>query len=70
MNDVVDLSGAEILCSIPASDPRKPSYYHSFGKFAAIFAFLDLLICLSASLFYENCLASIQGWKCEPVLFM
>uniref|UniRef100_A0A673JE69 Beta,beta-carotene 9',10'-oxygenase-like n=1 Tax=Sinocyclocheilus rhinocerous TaxID=307959 RepID=A0A673JE69_9TELE len=29
-NDVADLSGAEILCSIPASDPRKPSYYHSF----------------------------------------
>uniref|UniRef100_A0A673GQS8 Beta-carotene 15, 15-dioxygenase 2, like n=1 Tax=Sinocyclocheilus rhinocerous TaxID=307959 RepID=A0A673GQS8_9TELE len=29
-NDAADLSGAEILCSIPASDPRKPSYYHSF----------------------------------------
>ncbi|XP_067262136.1 beta-carotene 15, 15-dioxygenase 2, like [Chanodichthys erythropterus] len=29
-NDVADLSGAEILCSIPAADPRKPSYYHSF----------------------------------------
>lgn len=30
LDDDADLSGAEILCSIPASDPRKPSYYHSF----------------------------------------
>lgn len=29
--DEADLSGAEVLCSIPASDSRRPSYYHSFG---------------------------------------
>uniref|UniRef100_A0A667Y5Y5 Beta-carotene 15, 15-dioxygenase 2, like n=1 Tax=Myripristis murdjan TaxID=586833 RepID=A0A667Y5Y5_9TELE len=28
--DTVDLSGAEVICSIRASEPRKPSYYHSF----------------------------------------
>lgn len=27
-----DLTGAEVICSIPADEPRKPSYYHSFGK--------------------------------------
>ncbi|XP_068594895.1 beta-carotene 15, 15-dioxygenase 2, like [Brachionichthys hirsutus] len=25
-----DLTGAEVICSIPASEPRYPSYYHSF----------------------------------------
>lgn len=30
--DSADLSGAEVICSIPASEPRKPSYYHSFGE--------------------------------------
>uniref|UniRef100_A0A3Q3VYW4 Uncharacterized protein n=1 Tax=Mola mola TaxID=94237 RepID=A0A3Q3VYW4_MOLML len=28
--DSENLSGAEVICSIPASEPRKPSYYHSF----------------------------------------
>ncbi|CAG5921502.1 unnamed protein product [Menidia menidia] len=28
--DSADLSGAEVLCSIRAAEPRKPSYYHSF----------------------------------------
>ncbi|CAN9513356.1 unnamed protein product [Ophioblennius macclurei] len=28
--DSADLSGAEVICSIPATQPRKPSYYHSF----------------------------------------
>lgn len=26
------LEGAKVLCSIPAVDKRKPSYYHSFGE--------------------------------------
>lgn len=30
--DAADLTGAEVICSIPAEEPRKPSYYHSFGK--------------------------------------
>lgn len=30
--DCADLTGAEVICSIPADEPRKPSYYHSFGK--------------------------------------
>lgn len=30
--DAADLTGAEVICSIPADEPRKPSYYHSFGK--------------------------------------
>ncbi|XP_068167104.1 beta-carotene 15, 15-dioxygenase 2, like [Antennarius striatus] len=25
-----DLTGAEVICSIPAAEPRYPSYYHSF----------------------------------------
>lgn len=28
--DAADLTGAEVICSIPADEPRKPSYYHSF----------------------------------------
>ncbi|KAJ0067476.1 hypothetical protein NL108_007942, partial [Boleophthalmus pectinirostris] len=28
--DCADLSGAKVICSIPAAEPRKPSYYHSF----------------------------------------
>ncbi|KAM4616236.1 beta-carotene 15, 15-dioxygenase 2, like isoform 2-T2 [Polymixia lowei] len=28
--DAADLSGAKVICSIRASQPRKPSYYHSF----------------------------------------
>lgn len=30
--DFPDLSGAKVICSIRASEPRKPSYYHSFGE--------------------------------------
>lgn len=30
--DSENLSGAEVICSIPASESRKPSYYHSFGE--------------------------------------
>lgn len=26
------LEGAMVLCSIPAGEKTKPSYYHSFGK--------------------------------------
>uniref|UniRef100_A0A672JHW9 Beta,beta-carotene 9',10'-oxygenase-like n=1 Tax=Salarias fasciatus TaxID=181472 RepID=A0A672JHW9_SALFA len=28
--DSAELNGAEVICSIPATEPRKPSYYHSF----------------------------------------
>ncbi|XP_076020814.1 beta-carotene 15, 15-dioxygenase 2, like [Genypterus blacodes] len=28
--DAADLSGAKVICSIRAAEPRKPSYYHSF----------------------------------------
>lgn len=44
-NDVADLSGAEILCSIPASDPMKPSYYHSFGDFACHICSFSFFFC-------------------------
>lgn len=30
--DSPDFAGAEVICSIPAAEPRKPSYYHSFGE--------------------------------------
>ncbi|XP_030593065.1 beta,beta-carotene 9',10'-oxygenase-like [Archocentrus centrarchus] len=30
MQDSADLTGAKVICSIPAADPRKPSYFHSF----------------------------------------
>ncbi|KAJ3603431.1 hypothetical protein NHX12_028177 [Muraenolepis orangiensis] len=29
--DAADLTGAKVICSIAASEPRKPSYYHSFA---------------------------------------
>lgn len=32
VEDSADLTGASVICSIPASEPRKPSYYHSFGE--------------------------------------
>ncbi|XP_056275598.1 beta-carotene 15, 15-dioxygenase 2, like [Pseudoliparis swirei] len=30
VEDPADLKGARVICSIRASEPRKPSYYHSF----------------------------------------
>nr|XP_043883043.1 beta-carotene 15, 15-dioxygenase 2, like isoform X1 [Solea senegalensis] len=30
MGDSADLTGTKVVCSIPAAEPRKPSYYHSF----------------------------------------
>lgn len=30
--DSADLNGAKVICSIRAQEPRKPSYFHSFGE--------------------------------------
>ncbi|CDQ84619.1 unnamed protein product [Oncorhynchus mykiss] len=46
--DKADFSGAQVLCSIPASDSRKPSYYHSFGQYPSISS-LHLPLYLSPS---------------------
>lgn len=36
--ECADLTGAEVICSIQADEPRKPSYYHSFGKMLPLYA--------------------------------
>uniref|UniRef100_A0A6Q2YIN7 Beta-carotene 15, 15-dioxygenase 2, like n=1 Tax=Esox lucius TaxID=8010 RepID=A0A6Q2YIN7_ESOLU len=39
--DKADLSGAQVLCSIPASDSRKPSYFHSFAMSENYVVFIE-----------------------------
>ncbi|XP_028851224.1 beta-carotene 15, 15-dioxygenase 2, like isoform X2 [Denticeps clupeoides] len=52
--DEADLSGAEVICSIPASDARKPSYYHSFAMSENHVVFIEQPIKLDILRFMVN----------------
>ncbi|KAG9261489.1 beta,beta-carotene 9',10'-oxygenase-like [Astyanax mexicanus] len=63
--DGADLSGAEILCSIPAADPRKPSYYHSFAMSENYVIFIEQPIKLDLLKFM---LYRVQGKSFHKVM--
>ncbi|XP_048098900.1 beta-carotene 15, 15-dioxygenase 2, like isoform X2 [Alosa alosa] len=63
--DEADLSGAEVLCSIPASDSRRPSYYHSFAMSENYVVFIEQPIKLDLLKFM---LYRIQGKSFHKVM--
>uniref|UniRef100_A0A8C6V2C6 Beta-carotene 15, 15-dioxygenase 2, like n=1 Tax=Neogobius melanostomus TaxID=47308 RepID=A0A8C6V2C6_9GOBI len=63
--DCADLSGAEVICSIPAAEPRKPSYYHSFVMSENYIVFVEQPIKLDLLKFM---LYRIQGKSFHKVM--
>ncbi|KAM3868222.1 beta-carotene 15, 15-dioxygenase 2, like [Diretmus argenteus] len=63
--DTADLSGAEVICSIRASEPRKPSYYHSFVMSENYIVFIEQPIKLNLLKFM---LYRIQGKSFHKVM--
>uniref|UniRef100_A0A8C7G9M7 Beta-carotene 15, 15-dioxygenase 2, like n=1 Tax=Oncorhynchus kisutch TaxID=8019 RepID=A0A8C7G9M7_ONCKI len=63
--DKADFSGAQVLCSIPASDSRKPSYYHSFAMSENYVVFIEQPIKLDLLKFM---LFRIQGKSFDKVM--
>ncbi|XP_030647038.1 beta-carotene 15, 15-dioxygenase 2, like [Chanos chanos] len=61
----VDLSGAEIVCSIQAGEPRRPSYYHSFAMSENYVVFIEQPIKLDLLKFM---LYRIQGKSFHKVM--
>lgn len=53
-----DLTGAEVICSIPADEPRKPSYYHSFGKMLPLYTGRVLYVLSQGTLDFD----AQPGW--------
>ncbi|XP_029019352.1 beta-carotene 15, 15-dioxygenase 2, like isoform X2 [Betta splendens] len=60
-----DLSGASVICSIPAAEPRKPSYYHSFAMSENYIVFIEQPIKLDLLKFM---LYRIQGKSFHKVM--
>lgn len=63
--DEADLSGAKVLCSIPAADARRPSYYHSFAMSENYVVFIEQPIKLDLLKFM---LYRIQGKSFHKVM--
>ncbi|KAL0979647.1 hypothetical protein UPYG_G00187750 [Umbra pygmaea] len=63
--DKADLNGAQILCSIPASDSRKPSYFHSFAMSENYVVFIEQPIKLDLLKFM---LFRIQGKSFHKIM--
>lgn len=63
--DCADLSGAKVICSIPAAEPRKPSYYHSFVMSENYIVFVEQPIKLDLLKFM---LYRIQGKSFHKVM--
>lgn len=63
--DCADLSGAKVICSIPAAEPRKPSYYHSFVMSENYIVFVEQPIKLDLLKFM---LFRIQGKSFHKVM--
>uniref|UniRef100_A0A3Q3E5N9 Beta-carotene 15, 15-dioxygenase 2, like n=1 Tax=Hippocampus comes TaxID=109280 RepID=A0A3Q3E5N9_HIPCM len=63
--DCADLYGAKVLCSIRASEPRKPSYYHSFVMSENYIVFVEQPIKLDLLKFM---LYRIQGKSFHKVM--
>ncbi|KAM9391492.1 beta-carotene 15, 15-dioxygenase 2, like [Pholidichthys leucotaenia] len=65
VEDSADLTGAEVICSIPAADPRKPSYYHSFVMSENYIVFVEQPIKLDLLRFV---LYKIQGKSFHKIM--
>ncbi|XP_078808973.1 beta-carotene 15, 15-dioxygenase 2, like isoform X3 [Oryzias latipes] len=65
VEDSADLRGAEVICSIPADEPRKPSYYHSFVMSENYIVFIEQPIKLNLLKFM---LYKIQGKSFHNIL--
>uniref|UniRef100_A0A8C7ZZC1 Beta-carotene 15, 15-dioxygenase 2, like n=1 Tax=Oryzias sinensis TaxID=183150 RepID=A0A8C7ZZC1_9TELE len=65
LEDSADLRGAEVICSIPADEPRKPSYYHSFVMSENYIVFIEQPIKLNLLKFM---LYKIQGKSFHNIL--
>ncbi|XP_072289252.1 beta-carotene 15, 15-dioxygenase 2, like [Eucyclogobius newberryi] len=63
--DCADLSGAKVICSIPAAEARKPSYYHSFVMSENYIVFVEQPIKLDLLKFM---LYRIQGKSFHKVM--
>uniref|UniRef100_A0A671Y0B8 Beta-carotene 15, 15-dioxygenase 2, like n=1 Tax=Sparus aurata TaxID=8175 RepID=A0A671Y0B8_SPAAU len=63
--DSPDFAGAEVICSIPAAEPRKPSYYHSFVMSENYIVFIEQPIKLDLLKFM---LYRIQGKSFHKVM--
>ncbi|XP_005808562.2 beta,beta-carotene 9',10'-oxygenase-like isoform X2 [Xiphophorus maculatus] len=63
--DSADLSGAEVICSIPAAESRKPSYYHSFVMSENYIVFVEQPIKLNVLKFM---LYKIMGQSFQKIL--
>lgn len=63
--DSADLTGAKVICSIRAADPRKPSYYHSFVMSENYIVFIEQPIKLDLLKFM---LYRIQGKSFHKVM--
>ncbi|KAJ0019421.1 hypothetical protein NQD34_006990 [Periophthalmus magnuspinnatus] len=63
--DCADLNGAKVICSIPAAEPRKPSYYHSFVMSENYIVFVEQPIKLDLLKFM---LYRIQGKSFHKVM--
>uniref|UniRef100_A0A8C3ASQ3 Beta-carotene 15, 15-dioxygenase 2, like n=1 Tax=Cyclopterus lumpus TaxID=8103 RepID=A0A8C3ASQ3_CYCLU len=65
VEDSADLNGARVICSIRASEPRKPSYYHSFVMSENYIVFVEQPIKLDM---LKLILYRIQGKSLNKVL--
>ncbi|KAM8866062.1 beta-carotene 15, 15-dioxygenase 2, like [Synchiropus picturatus] len=63
--DSADLTGAKVICSIRAADPRKPSYYHSFVMSENYIVFIEQPIKLDLLKFM---LYRIQGKSFHKIM--
>lgn len=63
--DCADMNGAKVICSIPAAEPRKPSYYHSFVMSENYIVFVEQPIKLDLLKFM---LYRIQGKSFHKVM--
>ncbi|KAI3371916.1 hypothetical protein L3Q82_006789 [Scortum barcoo] len=63
--DSADLTGAKVICSIRASEPRKPSYYHSFVMSENYIVFIEQPIKLDLLTFM---LYRIQGKSFHKIM--
>uniref|UniRef100_A0A8C5CYK9 Beta-carotene 15, 15-dioxygenase 2, like n=2 Tax=Gadus morhua TaxID=8049 RepID=A0A8C5CYK9_GADMO len=75
--DVADLYGAKVICSIPASEPRRPSYFHSFVMSENYIVFIEQPIKLDMlkAMLYQvqgKSFNKIMTWdpKCDTIFHL
>uniref|UniRef100_A0A8C4ZN65 Beta-carotene 15, 15-dioxygenase 2, like n=1 Tax=Gadus morhua TaxID=8049 RepID=A0A8C4ZN65_GADMO len=77
LSDVADLYGAKVICSIPASEPRRPSYFHSFVMSENYIVFIEQPIKLDMlkAMLYQvqgKSFNKIMTWdpKCDTIFHL